>query len=461
MQINTSRSLSACLYLLLPLLLQFRHVFAISKISAVGSKFFDEEGKQFFVKGIAYQLTPHDPLVDTEQCKRDASLMKKLGANAIRVYHVDPDGDHVDCMKAFADAGIYLFVDLDDFPTQIEQNHPSWNASQQKAFKATLDEFQRFDNTAGVFVGNEVLTMANGSAAAPYILSAARDIKEYRDSQNYRKIPVGYSAADIADLRPMLQNYLVCRSNETERLDFFALNAYEWCGPSTYKESGYGNLQAEADGYPVPIFFSEVGCNTHRPRDFQDLTAILGPEMSGTWSGAIVYEWIQELNDYGLITYGNASKQDQEDAEKSGKASLVLDGFSRRGTPTPVNPDFTNLQSRFETLTPTGVALSDYTKETGSITGPQCPGSTAGRWEVDPSSSLPSVGQQVATDTTTTAREKGDASATKTGSAAGATSSLPNSAGQTLGTPGSSSNNAFVLMLLALFGLGGFIGWWL
>lgn len=31
--------------------------------------------------------------------------MKTIGANSIRVYHVDPDADHTDCMKAFADAG--------------------------------------------------------------------------------------------------------------------------------------------------------------------------------------------------------------------------------------------------------------------------------------------------------------------------------------------------------------------
>lgn len=47
--------------------------------------------------------------------------MQKLGANAIRVYHVDPSGDHSGCMSAFADAGIYLFVDLDTFDTQINQ----------------------------------------------------------------------------------------------------------------------------------------------------------------------------------------------------------------------------------------------------------------------------------------------------------------------------------------------------
>ena len=37
--------------------------------------------------------------------------------------------------------------------------------------------------------------IANVSGGAPYIKAAARDIKAYRDSKGYRKIPVGYSAA--------------------------------------------------------------------------------------------------------------------------------------------------------------------------------------------------------------------------------------------------------------------------
>lgn len=71
--------------------------------------------------GVAYQLTDHDPLINPTQCKLDAAQMKDLGANTIRVYHVDPAGDHRACMQAFADAGIYLFVDLDTFSTQISQ----------------------------------------------------------------------------------------------------------------------------------------------------------------------------------------------------------------------------------------------------------------------------------------------------------------------------------------------------
>lgn len=69
--------------------------------------------------GVAYQLVDDDPLVNTAQCQLDAALMQKLGANSIRVYHVDATQDHSGCMNAFAQVGIYLWVDLDSFKTYI------------------------------------------------------------------------------------------------------------------------------------------------------------------------------------------------------------------------------------------------------------------------------------------------------------------------------------------------------
>ena len=362
-------------------------------LSVVGSKFFYPNGTQFFIKGINYQLVPHDPLIDPEQCHRDIALMAELGVNAIRVYHVDTGPpalvDHRGCMKAFADAGIYVFVDLDTFNTQIDENAPHWNSSQFLAFRSVLDEFQQFDNTAGVFVGNEVLTSKRGTAAAPYVLAAAHDIKMYRDQMNYRPIPVGYSAADIAELRPMLQNYLACSPDPRNRLDFFGLNAYEWCGSSSYIGSGYMELQKNASGYPIPIFFSETGCNVARPRTFSDQAAIFGPLMADTWSGAMVYEWIQETNDYGLISYG---PPDPDGVNAQTTKATVYDGFTRKGTPTPVMPDFANLKQQWETLSPTGVLLSDYVRSLSSsslTTLPACPEFTADGWSVNPTEFLP------------------------------------------------------------------------
>ncbi|THD00214.1 hypothetical protein EYZ11_000264 [Aspergillus tanneri] len=415
--------------------LHARIVDAIQTVSAVGSKFFYEDGTQYFLKGVAYQLVPEDPLVDTAQCQHDIERMAELGTNAIRVYHVDPDANHDGCMNALADAGIYLFVDLDTFDTSIQPDDPQWTESQFDRYKAVLDEFQRYSNTAGVFVGNEVLTTSENSAAASYVLAAARDIKSYRSKKGYRQIPVGYSAADVAELQPMLQNYLACRPDPEERLDFFALNAYEWCGPSSYEESGYKHLQNQAHNYPIPIFFSETGCNVARPRTFEDQAAIFGDDMSETWSGSIVYEWIEETNDYGLISYGATVSHDAVHAAKP----MVQDGFTRQGVPTPISPDFDNLKSQWASLTPTGIALSDYIKSISTISPPKCPSSTPGGWSVDPSAPLPTLQQsyQQALPTSTTGHRSGDAGsepAAKSGSV---------TASSRLGSPSASASATY------------------
>jgi hypothetical protein len=78
--------------------------------------------------GVAYQLSPDDPLADTSQCQADIKFMTQLGANTIRVYHVDSTADHDGCMNAFADAGIYVLADLDTFTSYIipvSYKHPN------------------------------------------------------------------------------------------------------------------------------------------------------------------------------------------------------------------------------------------------------------------------------------------------------------------------------------------------
>jgi hypothetical protein len=133
-------------------------------------------------------------------------------------------------------------------------------------------------------------------------------------------------------------------------------------------------------------------------------------QMNSLWSGAVIYEWIEETNDYGLISYGST-------VAATIVASGVQAGISRTGTPTPVTPDFANLQSQWATLTPTGVASSAYSP---SLTPPACPSSTAGGWLVDGDVALPSVGQtqQVSSSGPSST---GTATSSSTGSAASAT----------------------------------------
>lgn len=180
----------------------------------------------------------------------------------------------------------------------------------------------------------------------------------------------------------MLQNYMACGSNASEALDFFGLNAYEWCGKTTYEQSGYAELTRNVTKYNIPIFLSETGCREPRPRTFEDQAAIFGDKMAPYWSGSIVYEWIEEANNYGLIKYG----------EKVDPASpnAPPDGFTRSGTPTPISPDFDNLSNQWATLTPRAVKEADYTP---TLTPPPCPAFTTSFWEVNGGVALPSIGQ--------------------------------------------------------------------
>jgi len=208
----------------------------------------------------------------------------------------------------------------------------------------------------------------------------------------------------------MLQEYLACGTNTTETIDFFSLNAYEWCGGSSFTQSGYAALNKNATGYNIPIFFSETGCNTNPPRDFADQASIFGSNMDDTWSGAIVYEWIQEANGYGLISYG--SKVDAS-------ATDALDGYPRSGTPIPVSPDFSNLKTRWASLTPSGIPSSAY-KPTNSP--PACPSSTSNGWLVNGNVALPTVGQTAQRGAKQTGSPTGagaSATGTKKGSANG------------------------------------------
>ncbi|KAK1761470.1 Glucanosyltransferase-domain-containing protein [Echria macrotheca] len=357
---------------------------ALDTITAVGNKFFTSKGTQFFAKGVAYQLTEDDPLVDAEQCSRDAALMKTLGTNSLRVYHVDPSADHDKCMSVFDKAGIYLLIDLDTFDTYILPDDPWWNQTQHDRYAEVMDTFIKYDNVLGFFVGNEIIAKANQSTAAPYIKSATRDMKAHRDSKGYRKVPIGYSAADIAELRPMLQDYLTCGGNSSENIDFFALNSYSWCDPSTYQTSGYVGLEKMAKDFPVPILFSETGCNTPGPRLFDDQAAIFGPDMINDWSGSIIYEWIEEVNHYGLISYGPP-------VAMTATGENVKGGFTRAGTPTPVSPDFENLKTQWAKITPTGVASSNY--DPAHVSTRDCPTSTSGGWLVNGNVALPTLGE--------------------------------------------------------------------
>lgn len=252
-----------------------------------------------------------DPLSNGEACMRDAIMMQKLGVNLIRVYNVDPEISHDDCAAVFNAAGIYMIIDVNSpLPNgAIDAADPgsSYDSTYLTRIFQVVDAFKGYSNLLGFFAGNEIINdMPSAGMDPPYIRAVVRDLHNYIAKNANRYIPVGYSAADVRQVLFDTWAYLQCaidgESDDPSRIDFFGLNSYSWCGSSaTYETSGYNTMVAGFADTTVPVFFSEYGCNLVLPRTFTEVGTIYGDEMMAVMSGATVYEWTQETNNYGLV----------------------------------------------------------------------------------------------------------------------------------------------------------------
>lgn len=288
-------------------------VLALPVIKIKDNAFFVEDtDERFYIRGVDYQpggssnLT--DPLTDPEICKRDIPHFQDLGLNTIRVYSVDNTLDHTECMNMLNDAGIYVILDINTPDASISRHDAacSYNLQYITELFATVDDFVQYNNTLGFFSANELVNNVENFQYSPYIKAVTRDLKQYMRAKNYRAVPIGYSSADVSSIRYDLANYLNCGDDADERIDMLGLNDYSWCGHSSFALSGYKQKVEGYSGYSIPIFMSEYGCNEvvdNRP--FTEIEAIYSTQMSSVYSGGLVYEYFQYVNDYGLVSVDN------------------------------------------------------------------------------------------------------------------------------------------------------------
>lgn len=313
------------IYLLSAVLsLSFAVAADLPSIEVVGNKFFyANNGSQFLIRGVAYQQNYEnstsgggstlyvDPLADGDACKRDVKYLSAANTNVLRVYAVDPDKDHDDCMNTFADAGIYIIADLSEPETSINRDSPEWNLELYNRYTSVIDMFANYTNVLGFFAGNEVSNNKSNTDASAFVKAAVRDMKTYIKDNGW-SFPVGYSSNDDEDIRVAIADYFSCGDLD-ERADFFGINMYEWCGDSTFSSSGYEDRTEEYKNLTIPVFFSEYGCNTERPRKFTEIGTIYSDEMTDVWSGGIVYMYFEEANEYGLVSVSGDSVSTMKD----------------------------------------------------------------------------------------------------------------------------------------------------
>ena len=304
------------------------------------------------MKGIAYQAdtanvtsgsTINDPLADYTSCSRDIPYLQQLDTNVIRVYAVNTSLDHTECMNALNDAGIYVIADLSSPTESINRDSPSWTLDLLDRYTSVVDLFSNYTNVLGFFAGNEVTNNFTNADASAFVKAAVRDTKKYISDQGYRAIPVGYSSNDDADTRVAIADYFACGDDDV-KADFYGINMYEWCGTSTFSKSGYSDRTKEFANLSIPIFFSEYGCNEVSPRQFTEVQALYGSDMTDVWSGGIVYMYFEETNKYGLVSIdGNDVK--------------TLD-------------DFNNYSKEIHSISPTSANTKSYTPSSTALSCP-------------------------------------------------------------------------------------------
>lgn len=146
---------------------------------------------------------------------------------------------------------------------------------------------------------------------------------------------------------------------DDERSDFFAFNDYSWCDPSSFKKSGWDQKVEKFTGYGIPLFLSEYGCNK-KERKFEEVESLYSTDMTGVYSGGLVYEYSQETSKYGLV-------------------SIAKDNVKQL-------PDFDALKTAFsKTENPKGDG--EFNKTGGANA---CPKKSSPDWDVD-SDSLPAM----------------------------------------------------------------------
>lgn len=324
---------------------------ALPPIVQKGTKFFYENGTQFFMKGVAYQREVaaggaptngnkySDPLADVDACKRDIPLLAALKTNTIRTYAIDPTADHSECMALLDKAGIYVISDLSEPALSIETDNPRWDVDIFERYKAVIDELAQYSNVIGFFAGNEVTTNSSNTPASAYVKAAVRDTKAHIKKNHKRWLGVGYAANDDAEIRVQITHYFNCGPQE-EAIDYWGYNIYQWCGESTIEKSGYGQQVEFFKNYSVPVFFGEYGCNIGgaAKRIWQETTALYSKEMTDVFSGGIVFKYFQEENDYGIVSIKNEAATKMPDyAPLSTRMASVNPSSTSSAAYTPTN----------------------------------------------------------------------------------------------------------------------------
>ena len=280
--------------------------------------------------------------------------LKALNVNLVRVYQVDLAHQHDKVMNLLADNGIYVMVGVVTPDISVNRVNPTYPVTLYQRGTSVVDAFQKYLNTFGFSVGNEVvfpgtiyayfyhqqyptgtypnppqtnpptpnaaltLAVAAELACAQVMKSFIRDLKAYMVAQSYRAIPVGMAMQDGPQASVVIPGLIgtdvvaayYASGDAATRADFIGINSYRYVnttgtpGPM----SAYDGLATEVAGLPIPVFLTESGGNPSSPppaapycRDWAIVPQMYSEALLyNNLSGQIAFQFFEEGAYFGL-----------------------------------------------------------------------------------------------------------------------------------------------------------------
>ncbi|ETP43174.1 hypothetical protein F442_10011 [Phytophthora nicotianae P10297] len=302
-------------------------------ITIVGYRMFDNKtGDSFAVKGIDYYPRPnagklnennHDFFTDAhyDVWKDDIDYLASTGANAVRLYAVDPSKSHDMFMCALRAKGMYALIDLAASCTNcsvtIEKYPTCYPAALRERGRQIILAFAKYDNVLAFSAGNEVNNEVPEDAAinAPCQKKFVRDMRNFiGECSSIRKIPVGLVVADpdtAKNNREVNAKYYNCRGNNDkyENAEWYGINAYQYCDhdqKTLAAATGFNKLQTDFASYgmTIPVMLTEYGClNVKFPkvgeyeaqRTWLQAGWLFSSDFRKTFSGGFAFEYSTEI----------------------------------------------------------------------------------------------------------------------------------------------------------------------
>ncbi|KAL4157997.1 hypothetical protein PRNP1_003777 [Phytophthora ramorum] len=405
-------------------------------VTVKGYKMFDAKtGDVFAVKGIDYYPRPNTGDLDANNLdlftddnediwRPDVEYLAAAGANAVRLYAVDPSQSHDLFMCALRAKGMYALVDLgascENCSITIDEYPACYPSALKTRGEQIISEFAQYDNVLAFSAGNEVNNIVDDAwTNAPCQKKFIRDMRTFLGGcSSFRDIPVGVVMADpdtTNNNREVNSKYYNCRtdsSDKYENAEWYGLNTYQYCDATITELASSGGFEKLLTDFAsfdltIPVMLTEFGCvNPSFP-------TVDGYEAQRTWlqagwlfdstfrdvfAGGFAFEYstenanAQEASPYPFTSYG---------AQNYGLGYFSPEDCDHESVPCVYNPmpNFDNLAEQYNATDVSGESSKDdFTPDRTTL--PSCPDGFAAladaTWEADSVDSLtcPSTAQQ-------------------------------------------------------------------